>query len=271
MKTTHLRTRSLVAALFLFMLTSIGVQAQEAEDPLAQLHNFRVSNYTSLDAFYRFLGNGSTDILNQIVAGINSANDSMNLLAESTSGVLTNEQVESLNSEFDKFKSLMRNNITDVRNTGYPDLRLASDMANQALVMNDKAAEFYQVAQESSKANTSPRVEAARMGAVTIAQMMAKYSVRTNSSVAQTFQGTSKETPLDVQAKEFDQLLSTLTKGDSKGELKALLNDIASKWQFIRGSYINYNEDNVSFVIDRYSKRILEGLTTAIELLQQSD
>jgi len=49
------------------------------------------------------------------------------------------------------------------------------------------------------------------------------------------------------------------------------LNDIASKWQFIRGSYINYNEDNVSFVIDRYSKRILEGLTTAIELLQQSD
>jgi hypothetical protein len=271
MKTTHLRTRSLVAAFFLFMLTSISVQAQEADDSLAQLHNFRVSNYTSLDAYYRFLGSGSTDILNEIVAGINSANDSMNLLAESTSGVLTNEQVEGLNSEFDKFKSLMRDNITVVRNTGYPDLRLASELADQALVMNDKAAEFYQVTQESSKASTRPRVEAARIGAVTIAQMRAKYSVRTNSSVAQTFQGTSTETPLDEQAREFDQLLSTLTEGDSGVELKALLNDISSKWQFIRGSYINYNEDNVGFVIDRYSKRILESLTMAIELLQQTD
>jgi len=47
------------------------------------------------------------------------------------------------------------------------------------------------------------------------------------------------------------------------------LNDAAAKWQFIRGSYINYNENNVGFVIDRYSKRILESLTTVIGLLQQ--
>lgn len=271
MKTIHLRTRSLVAALFLLMLTSISAQAQEADNSLAQLHTFRVSNYISLDAYYRFIGSGNTDTLNEIVAGINSANDSMNLLATSTSGALTSGQTEELNGEFDKFKSLMRDNINDVRNTGYPDLRLVSDMANQALIMNDMATELYQIAQENSQAETNPRVDAARMAAVKIAQMRAKYSVRTNSSVAQTFQGSSTETPLDEQAKEFDELLNTLNKGNSEGELKALLNDISSKWQFIRDSYINYNENNVGFVIDRYSKRILEGLTTAIKLLQQRD
>jgi len=270
MKTTRLRTHSLVSALLIFMLTSMSVRAQDADDFLAQLHSFRVSNYISLDAYYRFIGSGTTNTLNEIVAGINTANDAMNLLAKSTSGVLTAEQIEALNEEFDKFKALMRDNINDVRNTGYPDLRLVSDMANQALTMNDSATELYQVAQENSQTETSPRLEAARMGAVKIAQMMAKYSVRTNSSVAQTFQGTSTEMPLDEQAKEFDQLLEVIVKGKSDGELKALLNDIAAKWQFIRGSYINYNENNVGFVIDRYSKRILESLTTAIGLLQQN-
>ncbi|MBL1273553.1 MAG: hypothetical protein COB25_013970 [Oceanospirillales bacterium] len=270
MKTTRLRTHSLVSALLIFMLTSMSVRAQDADDFLAQLHSFRVSNYISLDAYYRFIGSGTTTTLNEIVAGINTANDAMNLLAKSTSGVLTAEQIETLNGEFDKFKALMRDNINDVRNTGYPDLRLVSDMANQALTMNDSATELYQIAQENSQTETSPRLEAARMGAVKIAQMMAKYSVRTNSSVAQTFQGSSTEAPLDEQAREFDQLLAIVAKGKSDDELDVILKDVAAKWQFIRGSYINYNENNVGFVIDRYSKRILESLTTVIGLLQQT-
>ncbi|WP_100640264.1 hypothetical protein [Marinobacter salexigens] len=271
MKTTYRGTRaSLVASLFLFLLTSISVKAQESDDFLAQLHNFRVNNYVALDAYYRFIGSGSTDTLNEIVAGINSANDSMNFVTASTTGGLSKAQVASLNGEFGKFKSLMRDNINDVRNTGYPDLRLVSDMADQAVEMNNMATDLYQMAQENSQAVTSRRVEAARMGAVKIAQMMARYSVRTNSSVAQTFQGAATGTPLDEQAREFDTLLGEMSKGETEGELEALLSDVHAKWQFIRGSYINYNENNVGFVIDRYSKRILESLTAAIPLLQQS-
>ena len=266
MKDANLRIRSLVAALILLALTSMGARAQDSADGfLSDLHNFRVSNYMALDAYYRFSGTGDTGTLNEIVQGINSANDS---IAGSDSGVLSAEEVEGLNQEFDKFKNLMRDNINDVRNQGYPDLRLVSDMANQALTMNEKATELYKVAQESSQTETNPRVEAARSAAVKMAQMMAKYSVRTNSSVAQTFQGSSTETPLDEQARELDQLLASVIQGQGTPELKDALNDISAKWQFIRGSYINYNENNVGFVIDRYSKGILKGLATTIELLK---
>lgn len=269
MKDANLRIRSLVAALILLAMTSMGTRAQEgASGFLSELHNFRVSNYIALDAYYRFSGTGDTETLNEIVQGINSANDSMNALAESDSGVLSAEQISGLNQEFDKFKNLMRDNINDVRNRGYPDLRLVSDMANQALTMSEKATELYRVAQESSETATNPRVEAARSAAVKMAQMMAKYSVRTNSSVAQTFQGSSTEKPLDEQARELDALLKSVMQGEETPELAATLNNISSKWQFIRGSYINYNENNVGFVIDRYSKGILEGLATAIQLLQ---
>lgn len=269
MKDARLRFVSLAIGLIALAIASLGAKAQETSGSfLSDLHDFRISNYMALDAYYRFSGTGATDTLNEIVVGINSANDAMNSLSQSTAGVLSEDQLESLNQEFDKFKALMRDNINDVRNRGYPDLRLVSDMANQALTMNNMATELYIVARDSNETDTNDRVEAARMAAVKMAQMMAKYSVRSNSAVTQTFQGSDTETSLDEQAREFDELLATVRQGPAEGELKTLLDDISSKWQFIRGSYINYNENNVGFVIDRYSKGILNSLASTIDLLK---
>ncbi|TGN41777.1 hypothetical protein [Marinobacter confluentis] len=272
MKDAQLRARSLVTALFLLLITSLTATAQENSSDafLSNLHQFRVSNYMSLDAYYRFSAVGDTETLNEIVANINEANDAMNSVADSTTGILSEEQVENLNLAFDEFKDLMRSNINDVRNTGFPDLRLVSDMANQAITLNEAATELYEVAQESRETKTDSRVEAARSAAVTMAQMMAKYSARTNSQAAQTFQGSSSDVPLDEQARQFDALLADIKKGEVSGELKSTLDSLSSKWQFIRGSYINFNDNNVAFVIDRYSKRILDGLETTITLLNGS-
>lgn len=272
MNDARLRFRSLALALVVLAITSLSARAQENTSAfLSDLHSFRISNYMALDAFYRFSATGSTDTLNEIVAGINAANDAMNAVSASTGGVLSKDQIESLNQEFDKFKSLMRENINVVRKEGYPDLRLVSDMANQAVAMSNKATDLYKVAQDSTQTDTNDRVEAARMAAVKMAQMMAKYSARTNSSVAQTFQGSSSEKPLDEQARDFDALFATVRNGPAQGELKDQLDNISTKWQFIRGSYVNYNENNVSFVIDRYSKGILKHLAKTIELLQKGN
>lgn len=271
MKDARLPVHSLIAALVLLLIASFTARAEEEGDGfLSNLHNFRINNYMALDAYYRFSADGDTDTLNEIVASINAANESMNSISESTAGVLSGDQVESLNEEFDKFKDLMRSNINDVRNTGYPDLRLVSDMANQAMLMSQVASEMYSVAQESSETEINSRVEAARSAAVTMAQMMAKYSARTHSSVAQTFQGSSDDMPLDEQARQFDTLLAEVAQGDAEGPLKQSINDLTSKWDFIRSSYINYNDNNVAFVIDRYSKGILKGLADTIGLLQDS-
>ena len=271
MKDASLRIQSLIAAFILLALTALSAKAQETgAEFLSDLHDFRVNNYLALDAFYNFSATGDTETLNRIVVGINNSNDAMNSVVASTSGVLSEQQVEELNQAFDQFKNLMRGNINEVRDRGYPDLRLMADLANQALNMNNLATELYSVAQEGSGIKADTRIESARSAAVVMAQMMARYAARTHSSVAQTFQGASSEVPLDEQAKTFDQLLSSLRAGSTNGELKAALDDVASKWQFIRSSYINYNENNVGFVIDRYSKGIIEGLTNAIDLLRAS-
>ncbi len=39
-----------------------------------------------------------------------------------------------------------------------------------------------------------------------------------------------------------------------------LLQKAVIKWNFVRSSYLNYNEDNVNFVVNRYSRQIIETL-----------
>ncbi len=271
MKDSGLRVGSLAVALVLLALTSLAARAQDSNDNfLSDLHRFRVANYMALDAFYRFSADTDTNTLNEIVVSINNANDAMNTVSSSTDKILSPQQIESMNREFDKFKALMRDNINDVRKTGYPELRLVSDMANQAQTMNNMATELYNSALENTRAKTDPRVEAARSAAVKMAQMMTKYSVRSNTAVTQTFQGSATEKTLDEQAMEFEALLASVAQGSQEGELGAVIGDLKAKWSFIRNSYINYNENNVGFVIGRYSKSILKGLSRTIELLHNN-
>ena len=268
MTASRTRFTSIISAIFFLSLAAFGARAQETGGEfLADLHDFRINNYFAVDAFYSFSATSDTETLNRIVVAINKANDAMNSVIASTSGVLSTEQIEGLNQSFDKFKDLMRNNINEVRDRGYPDLRLMADMADTALTMNATATELYSVAQENSGAKADDRIESARSASVLMAQMMARYAARTHSSVSQTFQGATSEIPLDEQAETFDQYLKNVSSGSPTGELKATLSDISSKWQFIRRSYVNYNDNNVSFIIDRYSKGIINGLASAIELM----
>ncbi|MEX0603173.1 MAG: hypothetical protein WD623_01670 [Marinobacter sp.] len=268
MKDARNGTRSLLVGVAL-LLAAFGTRADESAI-LADLHSFRISNFVGLAAYYQFSASGDTVTLNGVVESVNSANSAMNALKENDSEVLSEDQLVGLSDEFDKYKELMKQNINDVRQQGYPDMRLMSEMANQAQALSNISTKLYTRAQESSQTDSDQRIEAARSAAVLMAQMMSKYSARSNSSVAQTFQGADTEVPLDAQAKNFDALMVILNAGTSDGDLKRTIDGVSSKWQFIRGSYVNYNDDNVPFIIDRYSKGILEGLRETIELLQQT-
>lgn len=266
MKDCYWRAQSLFAIALLALL--IPVTSTAAESPLlASLHQFRVSNFLALNSYYQFSVNGDAAKLDEIVNSIKTADSEIKTVSDNSDGVLSKEQLAGLASEFQKFKDLMKQNITDVRKRGYPDLRLVSDMANQAQVLNTQSSELYTAALDKTKTTADSRVESARSAAVLMAQMMSKYSARSNSSVAQTFQGSESEAPLDQQAREFDRLLTQIKKGEPTGELKEYINSVSSKWMFIRGSFINYNEHNVPFIIDRYSKGILDSLNSAIGLL----
>lgn len=261
------RIRSLIITCLLMACVSLTVKAQES-DALSNLHEFRINNFVALNAYYQFSASGATDTLNEVVAGINSANSALNAINESGQDIFNSDQLGALTTEFERFKELMRQNINDVRTNGYPDLRLVSEMANEAEELSVISSQLYSSGREARPDASSPRIEAARSAAVLMAKMMAKYSARSYSSVSQTFQGSATEAALDEQARTFDTLIQTLTAGETSEEVRRAVDGVATKWQFIRSSYINFNDDNVPFIIDRYSKGILEGLSDTIAMLK---
>ena len=161
----------------------------------------------------------------------------------------------------------MNTNINDVRKRGYPDLQLVSEMANGADSLSQISEKVYEDVKTKEAVVTDANVEKARKASLIIAKMLTKYSARSSSSVAQVFQGADTDTPIDAQAKTFDTLLSELQGAMTSPQQKSLYDDISAKWTFIKNSYINYNENNVSFVINRYSLGIVDGLENLIASL----
>lgn len=260
-----LRTMAVLLAL---LLTSLTAQANQGSGFLRDLHEFRINNFMALSAYYRYSATKDTSADGEIQQAMGRAEANIGRVKANAAGILSTEQMAALEEQYNTFRGLMRQNVSDVTEIGYPDLRLVAEMADQAQALSRVSDELYGVARESTQTPTQPQAESARSAQVLMAEMLSRYAARSYSPVTQTFQGARGAKPLDEQAREFDVLLQQVRAGAGRQELSGPLNDIVSKWEFIRSSYINYNQNNVVFVIERYSRAILDELDNAVSLLQ---
>lgn len=270
MKNPCLRIPSVLAALVLLLASSLQAHADEGAAFLRELHEFRINNFMALSAYYRYSATKDADAEASVRELMGVATRSLQTVSESAANILTKDQLASLRTEFGSFSELMAQNVRDVTEIGYPDLRLVAEMANQTVSMSNVAHELYAQARDSSQVPIKPEVETARSASVLIAQMLSRYAARSYSPVTQTFQGAAGLAPLDEQARELDSLITEFVTSTGEGNLKHSAVEIKTKWAFIRDSYINYNKQNVVFVIERYSRAILDQLSAAVESLQSA-
>lgn len=270
MNDNRLRLHSVLAAMILLLVSSFSARADEGAAFLRQLHEFRLNNFMALSTYYRYSATSEASAEDSIKQLMGEATRNLQAVAESSANVLSADQIASLRAEFGTFSELMAQNVSDVTEIGYPDLRLVGEMANQAVKLSNVAQEVYGQARDSSQTPVKPEVETARSASVLMAQMLSRYAARSYSPVTQTFQGASGLAPLNEQAQQLDTLIDEFVASTGTGELRDTAVEIQTKWNFIRDSYINYNKQNVVFVIERYSRSILDELTAAVSSLQNA-
>lgn len=74
---------------------------------------------------------------------------------------------------------------------------------------------------------------------------------------------------IDVLATRFSQQMDQLNQHYGKNaEIGALLREVSTKWNFVRSSFINFNENNVPFIVGRYNEQITDKLLAAYALLR---
>ncbi|MES2917600.1 MAG: hypothetical protein V4729_03165 [Pseudomonadota bacterium] len=82
-------------------------------------------------------------------------------------------------------------------------------------------------------------------------------------------QSNAPQVDIDKLAAKFQGQLDQLNRHYAKNKAVApALREVTTKWTFIRNSFINYNENNVAFIVGRYNEQINERLLLAYDKLQ---
>lgn len=80
---------------------------------------------------------------------------------------------------------------------------------------------------------------------------------------------TAPQVEIDKLAAKFQTQLDQLNRHYARNAaVAAALREVTTKWTFIRGSFINFNENNVPFIVGRYNEQITERLLLAYEKAQ---
>lgn len=230
--------------------------------------NAQINSYYSINGFYNFSANQGAQ---KDLADINDASEKLkNLigqLATATSDSPSAETFKNTDAKWKNYAKLLAQNIKEVKRSGYPDLRIAGEMAIANISLNNSLAELHQslLANESNKPSKFSSMS--REAAVNMALMMTKYSARSTSTVSQVYADGTTEITIDELANQFDaQLLALMDLAKEEPKIFKVLDTAHTAWDFIKSSYINYNENRVNFIVNLYSKQIISNLTEAISM-----
>ena len=261
---------SISKQLFAFSILCLGLSVSSHSvantNSLEDVFNAQINTYYSINGFYNFSANQGAQ---KDLADINESMDALKAAFSSLSTASKeSENPESfllVEEHWNNYLKLLKQNIKEVKRSGYPDLRLAGDMAAANIVLNNSLSDLYAQLLNSGANKPSKFTNLSREAAVNIGLMMTKYSARSTSTVSQVYADSTTEITIDALANEFDEQLSNLV-GLAKEKPVAykLLDSANTKWDFIKSSYINYNENRVNFIVNLYSKKIISDITEAL-------
>jgi len=258
----HSITRWLVvASATLFSHSLLAAPAEALDD----IYHSIIKSYYSVNGFYNFSANQADKNQRVLIEDlIQEIDDHIGSAGEALDGANA-EAFETAESTWNRYAKVLKQNVKEVIDTGYPDLRLAGDMASSNIAFNDAMQNLYQAINTSTPA--SNLIQTSRDAAMTMALMMTKYSARSTSTVSQVYSGGDAEITIDALAQQFDAKITKLLElQKGKPEAAKLLDSAKTKWDFIRSSYINYNENRVNFIVNLYSKKIISDIEASLAI-----
>tara|TARA_R110001599_G_scaffold42276_1_gene127470 strand:+ start:2510 stop:3328 length:819 start_codon:yes stop_codon:yes gene_type:complete len=256
--------------IFAFTILCLGLgisnYSSAETNSLEDVFNAQINTYYSINGFYNFSANqGAKNDLDDINESTEKLKSLFTSLSTSTKGTPAEEEFAGVETNWKNYLKLLNQNIKEVKRSGYPDLRLAGDMAGANIVLNNSLASFYKTLLKSETNKLNKFTNLGREAAVNIGLMMTKYSARSTSTVSQVYADSTIEVTIDELAHQFEkQIVNLMELAKEKPTTFKLLDSAHTKWEFIKSSYINYNENRVNFIVNLYSRRIIADITEAL-------
>ncbi|MBS7691693.1 hypothetical protein I0E98_19840 [Pseudomonas lalucatii] len=241
-------------------LFSSASQAADAASNLLALHQLRLAAQKSLGDFYMYNAmEGDQRYARLIDQSQTQASQHLQALAEMP-GEGSRVLLAQLDEQWRDYRSALDRLIKALKQQGYTDLQPVADLgaSNQQLLALSNA--LYSKIEQESQFKVAPLTQQSRDQSLLMQAIAVDYAAR-NASVGATFMGGGEVRPIEEMVDQFAAGLANLqqaTRNDA--QLKQTLSTVGTKWRYIEKSLMNYNENSVPFLVNKYSDSIIEGL-----------
>ena len=150
--------------------------------------------------------------------------------------------------------------LLQLKSQGYTDLQPVADLAARNQQLMTLSQELYSKIQQESGHTTARLTQQSREQSLLMQTIAMDYASR-SASVGATFMGGGESRPIEELVGEFASKLASLEQASQNTpQIKRTLGGVSTKWRYIEKSLLNYNENGVPFLVNKYSDSIIEGL-----------
>lgn len=235
-------------------------QASDVDINLQTLHRLRLATQKSLSDFYMYNSmEGDQRYARMIAESLDEAGLQLNALNS-----MPGEGSKALRSQLEQLWKGYRvdlNNLTSaLKSQGYTDLQPVADLAARNQQLMSLSQELYGKIQQESGHVAAQLTQQSREQSLLMQAIAVDYASR-SASVGATFMGGGDARPIEELVNEFASRLANLEQApQNTPQIKQTLSAVGTKWRYIEKSLLNYNENSVPFLVNKYSDSIIDGL-----------
>lgn len=248
----------LASTLSLFSITS---HAADSAPTLLKLHQLRLAAQKTLSDFYMFNGmEGDQRYARMISESVTETNTLLGALTE-----MPGEGSKALRSKLEVlwlgYHTDLNNLTTAIKDQGYTDLQPVADLASRNQQLMSLCLELYNKIQQESRYSVPALTQLSREQSLLMQSIAVDYASR-SASVGATFMGGAGDArPMEELVADFATKMDQLEKTpQNTPQLKTSWEGVNTKWRYIEKSLINYNENSVPFLVNKYSSTIIQGI-----------
>ncbi|MCY0966486.1 hypothetical protein [Parathalassolituus penaei] len=247
---------SLILSVIL-LVTSASASA-DAEQLLIQLQHMRLASISAMTDFFMFAGlDADSKYERRMDADVESFSQAMTSAREMVAADKLVTHLDAIDTDWQAFQLSLNSNRNLVHNQGATSAQVVEDLArlNNALVT--RISESYQNIAGSNTIN--PAVEKARSMALLLQEMTTKYAASAALNKADVNMGEYKRS-LQTMTMDFEFKLADLKSVAYRPQTYILMDNINSKWRFLRNSITRQHEMDVPFLVISYNDRLIRHL-----------
>lgn len=251
-----------LSALLTLLLSTLFAASSFATpaDDLLRVHQMRLATQKSLSDFYMYNAmEGDQRYVRMINDALQQAQTQLNGLGQLPGDAAKALQAR-LQQEWPAYRDRLQQLMTTMQKQGFTDLQPVAALAENNKRLQDIGQQLYQTIQQESGQSVPPLTQRSREQSLLMQDIALDYASR-SASIGASFFGGGEERALDEQVRAFANGLDALAQApQNTPEINTAIGTIVTKFRYIEKSLLNYNQNAVPFLVNKYSDSIIDGL-----------